>query len=257
MKKSILRILKSGWTNFSRNSYLSVAATAIIALTLILFLGLITLRFLTSRITVALENKIDISAYFKTDAAEDQILQIKSDLMSQPSVESVEYVSKEQALEQFKSRHAGDKLIQDSLSQLDFNPLTVPTGIPAPYPTGISGDGSVIVGGPEDNGGSTVGSAVRWTNSGANVELLATPVGTVNSSAKAISTDGSAIVGWVAANSAPSQALLWTSGGFQVLTDLAGTTGGSKALGVSSTGSFVVGVGNLSNVDQAVRWRTR
>lgn len=138
----------------------------------------------------------------------------------------------------------------------DFNPLTIPTGIPAPYPTGISGDGSVIVGGPEDNGSSTVGSAVRWTNSGANVELLVTPVGTVNSSAKAISTDGSAIVGWVAANSAPSQALLWTSGGFQILTDLAGTTGGSKALGVSSTGSFVVGVGNLSNVDQAVRWRT-
>lgn len=99
------------------------------SLVLILFLGLLAFQFLASQAVLSIESKVDISAYFKTDAPEEQILQIKKDLLGRGDVASVDYVSKDQALADFKILHAGDQLIQDSLSQLDSNPLTASLNI--------------------------------------------------------------------------------------------------------------------------------
>ena len=101
------------------------------ALTLLLFLGLLAVQFTASQIVASLQGKIDISAYFTPDAAEDQILQLKSDLQSLGEVASIAYISREQALADFKERHAQDQLIQESLAQLDFNPLAASLNIKA------------------------------------------------------------------------------------------------------------------------------
>ncbi len=129
MATGLKRIINVGWTNFRRNSYLSFAATGIMALALILFLGLLTVQLLSSQIVTSLEDKIDISAYLKQDATEDQALKIKSDLSALSEVERVDYISKDQALSDFKSRHSQDQLIQDSLAQLDSNPLAASLNI--------------------------------------------------------------------------------------------------------------------------------
>ena len=126
---NLKKILDSGWTNFRRNSYLSFGATGIMALALILFLGLLTIQFLTSQVVATLQDKIDISAYFKTDATEDQVLKIKSDVSVLPEIESVVYVSRDQALSDFRARHAQDELIQESLDQLEDNPLAASLNI--------------------------------------------------------------------------------------------------------------------------------
>lgn len=123
------KIFQTGWTNFKRNKYLSFGATGIMALTLILFLGLLTLQFLTSQIVSGLQDKIDISAYFSQDATEDQILALRKDVVALPNVETVNYVSRDQALADFKARHANDQFIQDSLGQLDSNPLSASLNI--------------------------------------------------------------------------------------------------------------------------------
>jgi len=101
------------------------------ALTLLLFLGLLAVQFTASQIVASLQDKIDISAYFTPDATEDQILQLKSDLQSLGEVASIAYISREQALADFKERHAQDQLIQESLAQLDFNPLAASLNIKA------------------------------------------------------------------------------------------------------------------------------
>lgn len=129
MATNFKRIINVGWTNFRRNSYLSLGATGIMALALILFLGLLSLQFLTTQVVASLQDKIDVSAYFTQDATEDQILKVKSDLQALPQVANVTYVSRDQALADFKSRHAKDKLIQDSLAQLDTNPLAASINI--------------------------------------------------------------------------------------------------------------------------------
>lgn len=124
-----MTVIKTGWTNFKRNSYLSIAATGVMSLALILFLGLLSLQFLTSEVVASLENKVDISAYFKTDTPDDQILKVMSDLKARADIISVDYVSREQALAEFKERHAADILIQESLAQLDDNPLAASLNI--------------------------------------------------------------------------------------------------------------------------------
>ena len=101
------------------------------ALTLLLFLGLLAVQFTASQIVASLQEKIDISAYFTPDATEDQILQLKSELQSLGEVASIAYISREQALADFKEHHAQDQLIQESLAQLDFNPLAASLNIKA------------------------------------------------------------------------------------------------------------------------------
>jgi len=128
---NLKRIINSGWTNFKRNGYLSFGATGMMALTLLLFLGLLAVQFTASQIVASLQEKIDISAYFTPDATEDQILQLKSELQSLGEVASIAYISREQALADFKERHAQDQLIQESLAQLDFNPLAASLNIKA------------------------------------------------------------------------------------------------------------------------------
>lgn len=131
MKKSLQRIFHIGWTNFKRNQYISVGTTGVMVLVLLLFSGLMAVNFLSSQTVMALQEKVDISAYFKTDISEEEILGIKSELEGLEDIKKVEYVSADQALSEFKERHAGDVIIQDSLIELDFNPLQASLNIKA------------------------------------------------------------------------------------------------------------------------------
>ncbi len=123
MKKAFKRIFRTGWLNFKRNSYLSFGTTGVMALVLLLFSGLMVLNYISSQIVTGLEDKVDVSVYFKNDASEDQVISVKQDLESQPAVARVTYISKDQALTDFKAKHAGDALIQQSLAELTDNPL--------------------------------------------------------------------------------------------------------------------------------------
>ena len=102
---------------------------------LVLFSGLMAVNFLSSEIVISLQEKVDVSAYFKTDISEEEILGIKSELELLSNVKNVEYISAVQALDEFKERHAGDAIIQDSLAELDFNPLQASLNIKADDPS--------------------------------------------------------------------------------------------------------------------------
>ena len=131
MREHLKRVFNVGWTNFKRNSYLSMGTTGVMVLVLFLFSGLISLSYLSSQIVSSLEEKVDVSVYFKNDASEGEIAKVKSDLESLGTVKNVEYVSKDQALNEFKERHAGDTLVQDSLAELDENPLQASLNVKA------------------------------------------------------------------------------------------------------------------------------
>lgn len=135
MKRSLQRIFQTGWINFKRNRYISIGTTGVMVLVLVLFSGLMAVSFLSSQVVANLQEKVDVSAYFKSDIAENDILSIKSELESLNNVKKVEYISAGQALDEFKERHAGDAVIQDSLVELDFNPLQASLNIKANDPS--------------------------------------------------------------------------------------------------------------------------
>ncbi len=131
MRKAFKRIFHTGWTNFKRNSYLSLGTTGVMAMVLLLFAGLMVLNFISGQIVSGLEDKVDVSVYFKNDASEDQILAVKNDLENNSAVSRIVYISKQQALDDFKSKHAGDALIQQSLAELAENPLQASLNVKA------------------------------------------------------------------------------------------------------------------------------
>lgn len=131
LKVTAKRIFKVGWTNFKRNTYLSMGTTGVMVLVLFLFSGLMSLGYLTSQVISGLEEKVDVSVYFKNNASEQEIAQVKTDLESLGTIRSVEYLSKDQALNEFKARHAGDTLVQDSLAELSDNPLQASLNVKA------------------------------------------------------------------------------------------------------------------------------
>ncbi|PJE50762.1 MAG: hypothetical protein COV29_03460 [Candidatus Yanofskybacteria bacterium CG10_big_fil_rev_8_21_14_0_10_36_16] len=131
MSVNLKRIISSGWTNFKRNSFLSFGTTGVMTLTLLLLLGLLFFQFMTSQVVAELESKVDISAYFKQDAPEDIITSVREELETLPEIDFVEYTSRDEALAEFKERHADNELIQESLAQLEENPLQASLNIKA------------------------------------------------------------------------------------------------------------------------------
>ncbi len=120
---SILRVLKFAFQDFFRNFWLSFVTLTILVLALFSINLLIIFNVVAKSAITAIENKINISVYFKTEISEDQVLTVKNYLQSLIQVREVNYIPKEQALEDFKNRHKDNPKILASLDELSENPL--------------------------------------------------------------------------------------------------------------------------------------
>ncbi len=138
MITTLYRIIKYGFQNFWRNYLISIATVLVLFLSAAGFLGLLIFGAVGSKAISAIQERIDISVYFKFDAPEDDILKIKESLISLPEVKSVDYISKDEALEIFKKRHASDKVISQALEELNANPLSASLNIKANDPSQYS-----------------------------------------------------------------------------------------------------------------------
>ncbi len=119
----VFRIIKYGLQSFLRNGWLSLSTIGIMILALAVFEGLILFNFVGKSSVESIKDKVDISVYFKDQVPEDAILRVKRTLEGLSEVKAVEYVSKEEALNEFKARHAGDEVITKTLEELEENPL--------------------------------------------------------------------------------------------------------------------------------------
>ena len=131
---SAQRIIKAGFTNYWRNVGLSLATTLILTVTLFA-LSVLLMIVLIGRVSLdSIQEKVDVSVYFDSFASEIQVQQIVQDVKSSPQVKNVEYLTKEQALENFKATHQDSDLLLQSLQELDQNPLSPTMVIKAYHP---------------------------------------------------------------------------------------------------------------------------
>ncbi len=128
---TLSRIIKYAWLGFLRQGSLSISTIGIMILALIVFEGLILFNVVAGGAIESVQEKVDISVYFKSNVSEDSVLTIKRSLEGLTEVKSVEYVSQEEALEEFKVRHADDQTIIQTLEELDENPLLASLNIKA------------------------------------------------------------------------------------------------------------------------------
>jgi cell division transport system permease protein len=89
-------------TNLKRNLLMTVAAVSTVAISLLLLGGVQILGLVVTNVTGGLEQKVEISAYFREDASSGEIEQLTRDLSDMPTVKNVTFISKEEAFEEYK-----------------------------------------------------------------------------------------------------------------------------------------------------------
>jgi len=135
MGTSFKRIFSAGAQTFSRSGLVSFATVLIMTATLVIIATLMMLSAILSNTLSAIEDKVDINVYFTTNAQEGDILSVKSKLETQSNVSKVTYTSADQALQEFRARHADDQLTLQALDQLGENPLGASLSIKATDPS--------------------------------------------------------------------------------------------------------------------------
>jgi len=123
MLLTITRALKEGMKNFMRNGSMSVATLLILVFSLFIIGALIFSLVSAGQILKGIQERINVSVYFNSDTSENDILKIKEELEKYKEVKSAVYVSKEQALEDFKKKNANEPVILQSLDEIGDNPL--------------------------------------------------------------------------------------------------------------------------------------
>ncbi|MES3005368.1 MAG: permease-like cell division protein FtsX [Patescibacteria group bacterium] len=131
----IKRILRAGFVSFWRNGYVSLASVLVMTVTLSVIASILfTSAMLTSTLN-SIKDKVDVNVYFVKTAPEEDIANLKQSLENLPQVAEVEYTSREQALIDFRTRHADDELTLNALEELDENPLGASFNVRAADPS--------------------------------------------------------------------------------------------------------------------------
>ena len=120
---SIKRVFRAGFLNFWRNGFLSFASVLMMVFTLfVIGLAMFTGVILNTTLQ-QFRDKADMNVYFTTDAPESRIMDIETSLKALPQVATVDYISRDDALAQFRERHQNDQLTLQALDELGSNPL--------------------------------------------------------------------------------------------------------------------------------------
>lgn len=123
MLDSLKRIISLGWRGLIGDGGQVFATIFILTFAILLASSL----FLSGRVSQflinSLESKADISVYFKETALESDIIQAQDELAKIPEVREVIYISKDQALEDFKKRYESNSVLMDSVKELGGNPF--------------------------------------------------------------------------------------------------------------------------------------
>ncbi len=162
MLTTLRRIFSGGAINFARSGLVSFATVLIMTATLVIIGTLLFLSAILSNTLAAIEDKVDINVYFTTTAAESDILSVQSDLEKRSDVSTVTYTSRDQALSDFRTRHADDQLTLQALDQLGENPLGASLAIKATDPTKYAGIVNFLSDGSNISGGSSIIERINY-----------------------------------------------------------------------------------------------
>lgn len=110
----------SAVVSFWRHRVMSLAAVFAAVVMMLMLNGFVIVLSNLNTAMVALDQKVNLIAYLKDDATQDQVNQLLSRLRADPGVLEVTYVSKDEALNRLKGQLADRK---DLLDMVTGNPL--------------------------------------------------------------------------------------------------------------------------------------
>ena len=114
---TFVRMCRYGINNFSRNAWLTIAATAVMTITLLIIFSAIATRSILADSVNELRKKVDMSIYLKTDTTDQQAAAIQQQLTKLSSVQTVTYVSADQAKQTIANDNSKDVAYLDALKE--------------------------------------------------------------------------------------------------------------------------------------------
>lgn len=121
---SLYRAAKFSLQDVARNVWLSIVTVIILILAFFSINLLLSVQVISKAAIDTVRDKIDVSLYMKTDTPESEILALRAQISAIENVREVNYISKQQALEDFQVRHKNNPDILEALRELDANPLS-------------------------------------------------------------------------------------------------------------------------------------
>ena len=113
------RIIRSGFFSFRRNGFISLSSILVMMVTLFVIGGTIFSGAILNSTLQQIKDKVDINVYFVRTANEEDILSLKRNLEKLPEVvPPVAYISRDEALANFKKRHENDQFTLQALDEL-------------------------------------------------------------------------------------------------------------------------------------------
>jgi cell division transport system permease protein len=120
---TIKRIFRTGFLDFWRNGFVSFASVLMMVFTLFV-IGLALFTGIILETTLAeFRDKADMSIYFTVDASQEKMQELETSVKALPEVASTQFMTREEALAQFRERHQNDQLTLQALEELGGNPL--------------------------------------------------------------------------------------------------------------------------------------
>lgn len=120
---TIWRVWVASWKHLVRNGWMTVATVFVFFLALVSVNVLLTVNAMLDRVGTLLEQRVDVTLSFKASAPKGVVDQARFYLSSLPQVQSIDVVSPDDVLRQFRERHSTQPHVLSALQELPTNPF--------------------------------------------------------------------------------------------------------------------------------------
>ena len=180
MWTSIKRVIKSGFFSFWRNGYISLASIVVMVVTLsvigvVIFSGVVLDYSLGT-----IKSKVDVNVYFTSEALEEDVLALKASIEQLPETSQVEYQTRQEVYDNFRSRHVDNQITIAALEELDDNPFGAQLNIRAENPSQYAGIAEFLEGKNLTSGGDQLIDKINYNDNQKAIDTLGNIIDTVD-----------------------------------------------------------------------------
>lgn len=120
---TLARIFQYGVSAFTRNAWLSTAATAVMTVTLLIITTSFMMRMIFADTIDVIQKRIDVSVYLVDNITDQQREQLTSAIREVPIVTDIAYISKEEARSIFEENNRSELENLEALREVQSNPF--------------------------------------------------------------------------------------------------------------------------------------
>ena len=114
-------IIREAFLSLKRNNWMSFASVGTVAVSLFIFGMFLILVMNMNKMAASLESQVQISVYLQDEVSREERKDIESDIRGMQGIDTVKFVSRDEALARFKERLGDQKFLLDALGET--NPL--------------------------------------------------------------------------------------------------------------------------------------